>query len=407
MNYQRFSTPAVLSLLLIAMGCSDSIDRAEDYSVSESCMLNTGEAPPVPNLPAASDSAIDSDAELWSAIGLDNTETEATRITGSIPAPAIDAANSLTFAMADEIIVADRSRSVMPLTPQSIPAGKRVGAYLLQFEGIEEYMVLPAQSSNEVLVYGPQTNSDDAIRITAEYDAERETAGIKLNVRIYLLDEGETLDIDNPEFGTDADKWMYPEKEKIAAEGSTDGRPALKPQALGGGAIQMTLQWNQANDIDFWVVEPDGNIINYPQENRNSSSNPITDPTDPDYFNLDRDDVDGYGAENIRYPDLPMEGTYQVRVNKYAGDQNTTYYLSVRACGETVFLRGYLDGGDVNASSTNVDGTHLALSFTVEGDTCSLALPQPRVSEPDFIEAAAVCDIPSKDYVIIGDGESE
>jgi len=400
MNYQRYCSFALLTVVLTAASCSDSLDSPENYSVNEACVLNTGEAPPEKNLPAVSDSAIDSDAELWNAIGLDNSVTAATRISGSIPAPDVDSTNSLTFAMGDEVIVADRSESILPLTPQGIPSGKSVGAYLLQFEGINEYMVIPAVRGNELIVYGPQTSSDDVSRITAEYDAAS-AAGIKMTVRIYLLNDGEVLDFENPTFSEDADHWMYPEKEKTSA---TD-KPVMKPQALGGGAMQMTLQWNQANDLDFWLLEPDGHVVTY--LDKHSTSNPVTDVSDPDYFTLDRDDVDGYGAENIRFPELPADGTYELRVNKYSGTQDTNYYVSVRACGQSVFYRGSLGGETINptpSSGTAEDfgPTDLVLRFVVEGDSCTIQIPPPDVSSPDFIESTALCDIPSKNYVIIG-----
>lgn len=73
------------------------------------------------------------------------------------------------------------------------------------------------------------------------------------------------------------------------------------------GVIQVGLSWNTAStDIDLWVTDPFGERIYY--LNPQSSSGGY----------LDRDDVDGFGPENIYWQDGAPDGDYLI-VTDYFG----------------------------------------------------------------------------------------
>ena len=76
------------------------------------------------------------------------------------------------------------------------------------------------------------------------------------------------------------------------------------------GVLQIGLSWNTTSDIDLYVTDPFGEEITY------------YNPTSASGGYLDRDDVDGYGPENIYWSrDIP-DGTYIVKVHYYASNEN-------------------------------------------------------------------------------------
>ncbi len=96
----------------------------------------------------------------------------------------------------------------------------------------------------------------------------------------------------------------------------------------GLGDLTVTLTWDNTNDIDLWLIEPDGTKIYY--SNTTSSSG----------GELDYDNQTGYGPENIFYSGTPPTGTYKAYVHFYSdnayapsnwtvkiknGSNNTTY----------------------------------------------------------------------------------
>lgn len=84
---------------------------------------------------------------------------------------------------------------------------------------------------------------------------------------------------------------------------------------LGTGAMQISLSWNTPTDQDLWVTEPDGNKIYYGNSTSYSGGQ------------LDRDDTDGYGPENIYWVDTAPDGNYIIEVDdyEYSSSPNTCY----------------------------------------------------------------------------------
>ncbi|HXG39296.1 MAG TPA: hypothetical protein VNL36_11055 [Bacteroidota bacterium] len=116
---------------------------------------------------------------------------------------------------------------------------------------------------------------------------------------------------------------------------------------LGTGALQISLTWDTATDIDLWVTDPTGTKIYY--MNRSS----------PSGGQLDRDDVDGYGPENVYWLQNAPDGYYKVEVNYYSGTAVTRYTVTVNAPGNSRIFNGTL----------NTRGqTHLVTCFTKQGN---------------------------------------
>ncbi|MGK6351089.1 YfaP family protein [Parapedobacter sp. DT-150] len=71
------------------------------------------------------------------------------------------------------------------------------------------------------------------------------------------------------------------------------------------GVVHVALSWNSTSDIDLHVVDPFGERVFFQV------------PTSQSGGYLDRDDVDGYGPENIYWPDHAPDGTYVVYIHYY------------------------------------------------------------------------------------------
>ncbi|MDT0645227.1 hypothetical protein RM545_00880 [Zunongwangia sp. F260] len=91
--------------------------------------------------------------------------------------------------------------------------------------------------------------------------------------------------------------WSPPQKVQIRAV------------PTGTGNVTITLTWDQDNsDVDLWLEEPDGNKIYY--ANQASETGGF----------LDYDNVEGFGPENIFYPEgsTLLSGEYTVKVHYYS-----------------------------------------------------------------------------------------
>ena len=98
---------------------------------------------------------------------------------------------------------------------------------------------------------------------------------------------------------------------------------------LGTGSLQISLSWNRATDLDLHVTDPSGAIIYW--LNRSSSTGGT----------LDRDDIDGFGPENIYWPQAP-DGTYEVRVRYFGGSGASNYIVTVNGAGTSRQFDGIL-----------------------------------------------------------------
>ncbi len=119
---------------------------------------------------------------------------------------------------------------------------------------------------------------------------------------------------------------------------------------LGTGAIQISLSWDTPTDQDLWVTDPTGTKIYY--RNKYSSSG----------GQLDRDDLDGYGPENIFWLSNAPDGQYNVKVNDYEYSSSTNnYYVTISTPTKTKTF----SGTTIRGSTANV------VTFTKSGDNYS------------------------------------
>jgi hypothetical protein len=92
---------------------------------------------------------------------------------------------------------------------------------------------------------------------------------------------------------------------------------------LGTGSLQVSLSWTNDTDQDLYVTDPFGDVIYF----RNKSSNSGGE--------LDRDDTDGYGPENIYWLENAPDGIYKVEVDDYTANGGINeFFVTINAPGK-------------------------------------------------------------------------
>jgi hypothetical protein len=117
---------------------------------------------------------------------------------------------------------------------------------------------------------------------------------------------------------------------------------------LGTGALQVSLSWNNDSDQDLYVTDPSGETISYTNKQSNSGGE------------LDRDDTDGYGPENIYWLNTAPDGTYQVKVDDYDNvPAGTTCYVTINSPGKSKsFTVRTQSSSTVNVATITKNGTN-------------------------------------------------
>jgi len=93
---------------------------------------------------------------------------------------------------------------------------------------------------------------------------------------------------------------------------------------LGTGSLQVSLSWNTATDQDLWVTDPSGTRIYYANTRSETGGE------------LDRDDLDGFGPENIFWLENAPDGEYRVQVNDYRRTSSlNSCFVTVTAPGKS------------------------------------------------------------------------
>lgn len=121
---------------------------------------------------------------------------------------------------------------------------------------------------------------------------------------------------------------------------------------LGTGDVQVTLIWNSVNDLDLWVIDPDGKKIYYA-----SPSSPSGGKLDVD-ANAACRDVTTQPVENIfwRSGEAP-HGVYQIMVNYYQQCQTTAqteFRVRVLVDGQVQEFQGVLSAVDETKEITSI-----------------------------------------------------
>lgn len=88
--------------------------------------------------------------------------------------------------------------------------------------------------------------------------------------------------------------------------------------SVGTGDLQVSLSWDTTADIDLYVTEPSGNTIYFGNRANSSTGG-----------QLDVDDTNGYGPENIFWDNGAPSGTYLIEVDHFSGASPTDYVVTI------------------------------------------------------------------------------
>jgi hypothetical protein len=150
------------------------------------------------------------------------------------------------------------------------------------------------------------------------------------------------------------------------APGGVQGVPsqqAASAVSVGAGAVQVSVSWDAASDVDLHVVEPSGEEIYW--QTMTSTSGGVLDLDSNANCEIDDPRVNN---ENITFTDAPP-GEYTVRVDYYAGCdvERTAYVVTVQLPGQEaqVFDGEFTGDGDGGGEGAG----ELITSFTVADST--------------------------------------
>lgn len=107
-------------------------------------------------------------------------------------------------------------------------------------------------------------------------------------------------------------------------------------KAAGGnveGVLRVSLSWDNKDDLDLWLIEPDGNKVYYGNRRQISKTGATLD-LDANGSDGNRDDP----CENIYWTELPrVGGTYEVIVNQFnrRESRNSGFTLQLEFDGQT------------------------------------------------------------------------
>ena len=103
----------------------------------------------------------------------------------------------------------------------------------------------------------------------------------------------------------------------------------------GTGSVQITLTWDNNSDLDLWVTDPAGEKIWFDDKYSSTGGE------------LDVDDRNGYGPENIFWPyGQAPSGKYKVEVHHYDGSSIANYRVLIQENGNARTYPGALAPGE-------------------------------------------------------------
>jgi hypothetical protein len=115
---------------------------------------------------------------------------------------------------------------------------------------------------------------------------------------------------------------------------------------LGTGALQISLTWSNDSDQDLYVTTPSGCVISYQNDSCGNG-------------NLDRDDTNGYGPENVFWESSAPDGQYIVKVNDFDFvSSGTDFFININAPGVSRQFPGRtLNGNTVTVVTFTKNGS--------------------------------------------------
>lgn len=400
---------AAVSAAFLLSAC-DEVSLKEQYAGDDCAGAFTPTDPGSvllpPDTPDTTTPVVDA-ATLSAAISF----RQSVRASGAIPAPGAETAPAITIDPAS-IRITDNSQVEFDVVPDSIVAGHYIGAVFFQFDGVSEYFIsVIGEADLAAVLAAENAAAAEAQAAAAASPADAQLAAMAASltaqatataavlaaggVRVTLIGPDPDASVDALIQGASGDAFAAPaavqafwvptgtQPDFTAATWAGSSDPTLwsppavlgaEAVAVGSGSFQATLTWNQPVDVDLHLTEPDGTHVYF--ASRNSASG----------AELDVDDIDGFGPENIFYPAdvVPPSGLFQVDVVYYAGSVETAYTVTINACNTSRTFRGIL-----TSANPSVQVPVLDFNF---GPGCTLDSVLSGAFEPPSVwEQALLC----------------
>ena len=266
---------------------------------------------------------VDSPADLMSALDIPGATAQA----GDIPVPAGSPGTTLALDTEEIVVTANSEHQLR----YSVSGGADdPAAMYIQFEGVDSHFVvnLSEVSASQAVAkaieaydIGPASTLPPGITgvrpirglpgLQPSGVYESTPLEVSTTVRTYSA----PLQAGIPDFSfiTDPDRWSNPVT------------VTTRVVNVGSGTFQVSLTWNTTADLDLWLNQPDESRIWYQAPISRASGG-----------QLDVDDVDGYGPENIFFDGAPsLTGPYTIVVSHFSGASPTNYTVRVTINGST------------------------------------------------------------------------
>ncbi|HRO41364.1 MAG TPA: hypothetical protein PL009_00925 [Flavipsychrobacter sp.] len=259
------------------------------FAINQSCKKDSNSSTPT------NDTIIVDDAASLAA----NLNIEGgVRKPGNIPAPAGSAAFGIDFNILTPNVI---------LTPGNtfdfeIESNATAKILYIQLDGASEYLMATVDANGNILA--KTTSGTQKFRQCCSPDGCISIGQGKPMV-MNNMDIGATVQVYQPPLqGTAPDLSFLNNRQYW----SPPKRIRYKTFNTGVGDIFATLTWNKEADIDLWMIEPNGNKIYYADQISSTGGE------------LDYDNTEAYGPENIFYKSTPPSGKYEVWVHYYSGN---------------------------------------------------------------------------------------
>lgn len=164
-----------------------------------------------------------------------------------------------------------------------VPTGTgTLGGYYVQIQGSDSYFVVPVAANG----------NPNVATIPIQLPANTKDGQFCVNV------------------------WAYDQNGRVS--GVTN--QCVQVLQLGTGDLQINLTWDTDDtDVDLHVLDPNGEEIFFSHDKSLTGGE------------LDRDDTDGFGPENIFWRNQLPDGDYKIWVIYYSAGPRTNFYVTVNA----------------------------------------------------------------------------
>ncbi len=266
---------------------------------------------------------VDSPDDLMNALDIPG----ATAQTGDIPAPPGSPGTTLALDTEEIVVTANSEHRLRYSVSDGVD--DPVAMYI-QFEGVDGHFVVDLTETSasqaiakviETQVVGPVSTLPPGITGVRpirglpglQPSGVYESTPLEVSTTVQTYSAPLQAGVPDFSFITDPNRWSNPVT------------VTTRVVNVGSGEFQVSLTWNTTADLDLWLNQPDESRIWYQAPTSEASGG-----------QLDVDDTDGYGPENIFFDGRPgLTGPYTIVVSHFSGQSPTNYTVTVTIDGST------------------------------------------------------------------------